>query len=467
MSVIPGQKAPDERRRILLASAIEEFAVHGYDGASTNRIAKKAQVAKGLIFRYFDSKEGLFEAALDQACERIFSPPGAPLPTDPFERLEEFLVRRATAIAEHPSEARLVAQFRGQARRVASPLTRRLNQAYERLRARFKVGADTRCFRPDVDHAVALELMALVAEGLEGQWLRFISAEMASSGATASSARPFAADGRIESGAASLPFVEPEAVRHRARAAIELLKKGIYRPGASARPLPVALDPGPFLALSTRLALSAVSIEDQRRERILRAAQELFAERGYDGASAEVIAERADVAKGLVFHHFGSKADLYMAAVADALDRLSEAFFADVGPPPFDLFQRLFDWMHHKLLIFQMQPTLSCLALSAFADPPASLRDRIREYMTEGTAEGWALILEGIDTAPFRPEIAPDQAVDLVMMVSDVVSDRGLARMVGEPGMGLDALPGIMAEARVCLELLRDGLCEETAGQAG
>ena len=62
--------------------------------------------------------------------------------------------------------------------------------------------------------------------------------------------------------------------------------------------------------------------------------------------------------------------------------------------------------------------------------------------MTEGTAEGWALILEGIDTAPFRPEIAPDQAVDLVMMVSDVVSDRGLARMVGEPGMGLGASPG-------------------------
>lgn len=45
--------------RILKAS-IEEFAEKGYAAASTNSIAKKAKVAKGLLFYYFKSKENLY-----------------------------------------------------------------------------------------------------------------------------------------------------------------------------------------------------------------------------------------------------------------------------------------------------------------------------------------------------------------------------------------------------------------------
>lgn len=47
-----------------------------------------------------------------------------------------------------------------------------------------------------------------------------------------------------------------------------------------------------------------------RREAILQAAVELFAERGYDGTSTADIAERAGVAHGTVFHHFKTKENL-------------------------------------------------------------------------------------------------------------------------------------------------------------
>jgi len=45
--------------RILKAS-IEEFSEKGYAAASTNSIAKKAKVSKGLLFHYFKSKENLY-----------------------------------------------------------------------------------------------------------------------------------------------------------------------------------------------------------------------------------------------------------------------------------------------------------------------------------------------------------------------------------------------------------------------
>ena len=50
-------------------------------------------------------------------------------------------------------------------------------------------------------------------------------------------------------------------------------------------------------------------------QRILDAADELFGERGYDGASVRDIARRAGVKKALVFYHFGSKGALFEAVL--------------------------------------------------------------------------------------------------------------------------------------------------------
>jgi len=47
-----------------------------------------------------------------------------------------------------------------------------------------------------------------------------------------------------------------------------------------------------------------------KKSAILLAATELFAENGYDGTSTAQIAERAGVAHGTLFHHFGNKENL-------------------------------------------------------------------------------------------------------------------------------------------------------------
>src|SRR5207253_4349557 len=50
----------------------------------------------------------------------------------------------------------------------------------------------------------------------------------------------------------------------------------------------------------------------ERRELLLNAAAEEFAERGYSGAKLADVAARAGVTKSLVYRHFDSKADLYV-----------------------------------------------------------------------------------------------------------------------------------------------------------
>ena len=50
----------------------------------------------------------------------------------------------------------------------------------------------------------------------------------------------------------------------------------------------------------------------QRRAQILDAANELFAEHGYDGVAVDDIARAAGVTRGLVHHYFGGRKDVYL-----------------------------------------------------------------------------------------------------------------------------------------------------------
>ncbi len=56
--------AASSRRSAILASAAAEFAEHGFHGARVERIAAAAGANKQLIFHYFGSKDGLYEAAV-------------------------------------------------------------------------------------------------------------------------------------------------------------------------------------------------------------------------------------------------------------------------------------------------------------------------------------------------------------------------------------------------------------------
>src|SRR5580704_11172391 len=56
-----------------------------------------------------------------------------------------------------------------------------------------------------------------------------------------------------------------------------------------------------------------------RRRRIQEAARSVFSERGYAGASIELIARAAQLSVGAIYLYFRSKEDLYVSLIEDAL----------------------------------------------------------------------------------------------------------------------------------------------------
>src|SRR5712672_311928 len=58
---------PEESRAAILQAAAKEFAEHGIAGARTDAIARQAGVNKALLYYYFEDKETLYGAVLDNA----------------------------------------------------------------------------------------------------------------------------------------------------------------------------------------------------------------------------------------------------------------------------------------------------------------------------------------------------------------------------------------------------------------
>jgi TetR/AcrR family transcriptional regulator len=70
---LPGapRRAAGTARDALLAAAVAEFAEHGFAGARVDVIAQRAGVNKQLVYHYFQSKQGLYQVALEMVYAEI------------------------------------------------------------------------------------------------------------------------------------------------------------------------------------------------------------------------------------------------------------------------------------------------------------------------------------------------------------------------------------------------------------
>lgn len=144
---------------------------------------------------------------------------------------------------------------------------------------------------------------------------------------------------------------------------------------------------------------------------LLRAAQELFAERSVDEVGVEQIAGRAGVAVGSIYNHFGSKAGLYAAAVREAVEHdrahMDRAHTAQDRDPVGQLYSAAHEYLefylrspeYFRMLAFPHPPgryPAGGEVADQLADSVRRQNDRLVEALDRGVADG---VVREIDTA--------------------------------------------------------------------
>ena len=105
-------KVVEDRREQILDAAMQVFAQKGFIRATNKDIAREASITPGLIYHYFDNKEALLKAIIDERSpvkmlrslppEALMLPPGTLLP---------LLLQQALAIVEGEGFVRLIRVF--------------------------------------------------------------------------------------------------------------------------------------------------------------------------------------------------------------------------------------------------------------------------------------------------------------------------------------------------------------------
>lgn len=147
-----------------------------------------------------------------------------------------------------------------------------------------------------------------------------------------------------------------------------------------------------------RLRLS----RDERRRRLLVAAEEVFGENGYRKTEVEEIVRRAGVTKPMLYRHFpGGKAEVYMEVLDEHLSRMLQKLWeamesADV---PLEALRRGID---AYLRFAEENPEAFQLLAETSPELDAGIVDRLREVRTSiacGLADSIGAVMEeaGLD----------------------------------------------------------------------
>lgn len=190
--------------------------------------------------------------------------------------------------------------------------------------------------------------------------------------------------------------------------------------------------------------LTAERRRQQTREYLLRAAAQVFAERGFHEATLDEVAAAAGYTKGAVYSNFKNKEDLFLALLEDAYARdmaaIKKTLEASDVPPE----ARLGDFVQMMRGEMEYVPNLGALYLEfhlyALRNPTA------RERMNELERADVRAIADILESERTQREIEIDEPVERTARII-VALFRGISMMrTSDPEMaGEDLLEGAIA----------------------
>jgi AcrR family transcriptional regulator len=147
------------------------------------------------------------------------------------------------------------------------------------------------------------------------------------------------------------------------------------------------------------------------RARVLDAAVDLFAERGYDGTSVAQVIGRAGVAKGGFYHHFASKQELLYEVYGDLITRQLAALDEILrrGLPAPQALRAIIDDLVRSTAASARPALVFARELSRLDDERAAqyrrarrrYHDAVRKLIAAGQADGHFAAVAPADTVTF------------------------------------------------------------------
>ena len=148
------------------------------------------------------------------------------------------------------------------------------------------------------------------------------------------------------------------------------------------------------------------------RQRIPDAAMEEFSAKGYEGASLNTVCGEKGISKGIIYHYFKDKDELYLLCVEACFD----AFTADLREAAAGLSgsarERLRAYFDARLRFFARHPLYLGLCADAAFHPPAGLAEEIAARRRAFDELNISVLTDLLESAPLREGLTVETVVE-------------------------------------------------------
>jgi len=160
---------PEEKRQKIVNAGFEVFGLNDYKRASTEEIAVKAGISKGLLFYYFQNKRALYTFLFDLAANRMkdYVVDGRLFEiTDFFEFCEYAAERKCRMLRQSPYIMDFILRaFYSQNEAVSEDINRKVRDQAAAVYSTYFQGIDTSKFRDDVRMGDIYQMLAWMTDG--------------------------------------------------------------------------------------------------------------------------------------------------------------------------------------------------------------------------------------------------------------------------------------------------------------
>jgi TetR/AcrR family transcriptional regulator len=204
--------------------------------------------------------------------------------------------------------------------------------------------------------------------------------------------------------------------------------------------------------------VSSMPVQLYNRDEILEICLAEFAKHGYEKTSLVQIAKAAGISRTLIFHHFKSKKQLYLEIVDRIAEKASIEGFFGFLPQNSDFFKAREEYSRYKFNFVKSNPVYSCIMQEIATNPPAEVRDELRERYGELQVKYQKKWQELFEKVPLREGIDRKQAYEFVQMTLDYFDDKYYSPAALNEELDEAYFQRFLDERNCFLEMLRYGI---------
>ncbi len=197
-----------------------------------------------------------------------------------------------------------------------------------------------------------------------------------------------------------------------------------------------------------------LSLDEEKQDRIINAAITEFAKKGYGKASTNEIVKEANISKGLLFHYFKSKKDLFLFLYDYFTELLTKEFYEKFDLTEKDIFTRLKNLMVIKMQLINKHPEIMNFMIAANYEESAEIRAELENRKNEMLTSSYQKIFDNIDVSKFKEGIDIKRAMSTIIWTFEGFRNQEVekAKLAGD---SQNDFTEAFAEIDFYIELLR------------